>query len=203
MVMSSGMMYSRLRRRGVGPPIFFPTRSCFSKSSSCSRVSRAPCSFQQCFSSERRYLNALRSQNGQGTADLSAGAIGPPAMTFRYSSFIFSISLALQRTSRFTHASRRFSSSTSPSPSSSAAAASPVSSFFASSVTSPFAAEPFAGAASMGAAETVSAGTTVSSAVSGVASGSRVSASPLVSPFSFFVSFRVSSSSSVTLALGS
>ena len=131
------MMYSRLRRRGVGPPIFFPTLSCFSKSSSCSRVSRAPCSFQQCFSSERRYLNDLRSQNGQGTADLSAGAIGPPAITFRYSAFIFSISLRLQRTSRFTHASRRSSSSTSPSPrSSSAFSSAPFSS-------APFSSAPF------------------------------------------------------------
>ena len=91
-------------------------------------------------------LNDLRSQNGQGTADLSAGAIGPPAITFRYSAFIFSISLRLQRTSRFTHASRRSSSSTSPSPRSSSAFSSapfssaPFSSVF-TSPSSPFAAD--------------------------------------------------------------
>ena len=67
-------MYSRLRctqgRRK--PPIFFPTLSCFSKSSSCSRVSRvAPCSFQQCFStSAGTERPALAAQ--QGTRGLSA-----------------------------------------------------------------------------------------------------------------------------------
>mmetsp|Transcript_7304 Transcript_7304/g.27483 ORF Transcript_7304/g.27483 Transcript_7304/m.27483 type:complete len:201 (-) Transcript_7304:808-1410(-) len=200
--MSSGTTYSRLRRCWEGPVIFLPTRRLFSKSSSCSRVKRVPCSFQQCFSRLRRYLNARRSQKGQGTADLSAGAIGPPCMTFKYSSRIFTSSLKLHRTSLFAHASRRSSSSTSPSPSpsaSSSAASFPSAASVATTATSVGVASSFASVSMEVAVATGS----VAVAVAAASAPSPVTFSGKSVVSSFVTPVFVTPVSSPTRALGS
>ena len=122
--MISGSAMGALLRLGMGPAMVRPALSAFSNASISSLVSFTPCSFQTCFSMDRRYLNARLSQCGQGTATLSAGAIGPPFRMASYSCFIFSTSDADQHTSLFPAASRRSSSSISPSASSSSSSSS-------------------------------------------------------------------------------